>query len=133
MSTLIAANNLLAQPISIHLLPSEGPKSIPLILDFTGAILEYELDLSQMYDATQISMLQSIFIDLSDPALSNLMILTAANDSLQQIVAKAQTQGYYQMICPNPPKMTFTASAGGGVARVVLLNVAVPGSVWVTV
>jgi len=133
MSTLIAANNALIQPVSVHLLPSEGPKSIPLVLDFTGAILSYAIDLSMMFDQQYITMLQSIFIDLSDPSLSNLSIQTSDSNSLQTIVAKAQTQGYYQILVPNPPKLIFTASAAGGIARIALLNIAVPGSVWPTV
>lgn len=117
------------QPVSDRLLPEEGPKGIPIILDFTTQLF-YSVDLTNLIQTTYISMLQTVFVDLSDPLLSNVAITTGV--SVQTIIAKAQTQGYYNALIPNPPKMTFTAAGAGGVAKIILINVAIPGAVWPT-
>lgn len=129
-TTFINPSSLQVTPVSDRLLPQEGPKGIPLILDF-GANASYSVDLTNILATAYISMLQTLFIDLSDPALSNVSVDTGV--SVQTITAKAQTQGYYNALIPNPPKLTFRSTGGAGVARIILINVAIPGSVWPTV
>lgn len=131
MGSPINATSLQIPDVTSRLVPAEGPKVIPVRLDFTGAILSYTLDLTIPFQATQISIIQTMFIDLSDPSCNGLTIQTSQL-SVQKIVAKSNTQGYYQCQVPNPPKFTFTAPSGGGVAQVLLMNIDIPGMVWAT-
>jgi hypothetical protein len=126
----ISPSSLLVQPVSDRLLPDEGPKGIPLLLDFS-LNASYSVDLTNVLQTGYISMLQTLYIDLSDPALGNVSVDTGV--SVQTITAKAQTQGYYNALIPNPPKLTFRSTGGAGVARIILINVAIPGHVWATV
>jgi hypothetical protein len=79
----------------------------------------------------RFSMLQTIFIDMDGQA--NPLTVTI-NGSGQRIIAKQNTQGYYNVLAPNPIKVRFQTSAGGVIALpVYLCNMAIPGSVWATV
>jgi len=130
MPTPVGTSNLQSSPVSNHLLPDEGPKAIPLLLDFT-TILSYSINLLDLIQQGKISMLQTIFVDLSDPLLSNVKV--DMGGAIQCLVAKAQTQGYYNALVQNPPILTFTAAGAGGIAKIALINVHIPGSVWPTV
>ena len=105
--------------------PCEGAKVIPLLLDFS-AFTEYDIDLSQLESQSRFSMLQTIFIDLSDTATALVVIVT---DVLQQIVANGHTQGYYPILVPNPSKLQIQCLSGQ-VERLHLINVPIAGSVW---
>lgn len=131
MGSPIVANNLQIPQVSSRLVPPEGPKAIPVILDFTS-VTSYSLDLTVQYDRQYISMIQTMFIDMSDPALNQLTIQTS-NLGVQQLVAAPNTQGYYQAQVPSPARLTFSVPGTGGIARVLLLNTDIPGAVWKTV
>jgi len=133
---MIPSQNLANIPVSVHLLPAEGPKAVPILLDFSGAATSYTVDLSEMQAQAYISMVQSMFIDMSKAAPGSGLLVTMPN-GLQTIQAVYATQGYYQVLVQNPVKLTFTqlgtppAAAGiGAIIQVTLLNIAVPGVVW---
>lgn len=113
-------------------IPSEGPKTIPLVLDFSSANNEDILvDLQQFEQLGRMSMVQTIYIDMSNAA-NNLIVIM--NDSGQQIVAKVGTQGYYNVLAPNPARFTFRSVQGSTDALpVYLINVPIPGQVWPTI
>lgn len=110
-------------------LPSEGPKAIPILLDFTGAIATYTLDLLLLTERGFLSMVQCLYIDNSGS--SNPVVVTV-NGTNQNITAKANTQGYYAVLAPNPCKLTFAGTANTVLVPVFLLNMPVSGSVWST-
>lgn len=116
------------QVINNQVIPDEGPKAMPLVLDFTtGAPIE--LDLTLMQQRAIMSMVQSIFIDASQSA--NDIAVTVGAGGGQTIIAKTKTQGYYTILAPNPAKLVFTSLNGGtDNVSVILLNVPVPGVVW---
>jgi hypothetical protein len=125
----INSNALTGVPINNQIIPDEGPKAVPLLLDFSGSVIEYDLSLLLQQQSVFISMVQTIYIDLS--GASHDLSVTVGTGVLSQVVkAKAGTQGYYQVLCPNPPQMKFVASALGDVVTVFLVNVPIPGSVW---
>ena len=105
--------------------PCEGAKVIPLLLDFS-AFTEYDIDLTQLEQQGRFSMLQTVFIDLSDTASALVVVVT---DVLQQIVANGHTQGYYPVLVPNPSKLQIQCLSGQ-VERVHLINVPIAGVVW---
>jgi hypothetical protein len=123
-------NNVNIQQIMNQQVPDDGPKAIPLLLDFTAttAIDEYDVDLTNQQQQGRISMIQSLYIDLSGATND----LTVTNPISGQVIkAKAGTQGYYSVLCPNPPRLNFTSSTSGGtLVPVFLLNVPVSGVVW---
>lgn len=115
--------------IQNQFVPDEGPKAIPVLLDFTGAVDTYILDIELLQNQGRMSMVQTLFIDLSQSANP----LTVTINGGQTIIAKARTQGYYTILAANPFKATFQSLAGGVVIPVQLINSAIPGVVWSTV
>lgn len=133
---MVPSQGLQIAPVSVHLLPAEGPKAIPVYLDFTGAATSYTVDLSELQSQGYVSMIQSIFIDMQN-ALPGSGLLVSVSNGVQTLQAVYATQGYYQILAQNPVKITFTqlgtppASAGiGAIISIALLNIAIPGVVW---
>ena len=120
------ANNVNVQQLSNQEVPDEGPKGVPLLLDFSSAA-EWDLDLTNQQQQQRISMIQSAYIDLSG-ATDDLVITMPIGG--QVVRAKAGTQGYYSLLCPNPPRLNFANSSGSDVVPVFLLNVPVASVVW---
>jgi hypothetical protein len=113
-----------------QLVPDEGPKAIPLYLNFANAA-EFDLDMTLMMQYGFISMIQCLYIDNSagtDP----LTITVGVGTINQKIVAKPATQGYYAVLCPNPPKLSFVNASGTDLITVFLINAPVSGVVWAT-
>lgn len=112
-----------------QLVPQEGPIGVPLILDFSGAVTEYDLDMLLPVEQGRISMVQSIYIDLSN---ANANVSVTIRGTNQVITAKAGTQGYYPVSVPNPPYLIFTSQANNARIQVILYNVPISGVVWAT-
>jgi hypothetical protein len=108
--------------------PNEGPKAIPLLLNFV-TVASYSLDLTYIQESGQISMVQTLFIDASTATAA---LVVTVNGTNQKIVAAAGTQGYYPVLCPNPPKFTFANTSGADVIPVFLINAPISGVVWST-
>jgi hypothetical protein len=106
--------------------PNEGPKAIPLLLNFAAAA-SFDLDLTLTQEQGYISMIQTLFIDMSEA--SDPLIVTV-NGTNQKIMAAIGTQGYYSVLCPNPPRFTFANASGSDVIPLFLINAPIPGVVW---
>lgn len=109
------------------IIPDEGPKCIPLLLDFSaqGTIV---VDFQQLQEAKFITMIQTLYIDLSQFGVD--VVVTVAGSG-QKITARAGKQGYYSILCPNPSKLQFDSTAGTSPAvPVQVINMAMPGVVW---
>lgn len=114
--------------VNNQIVPPEGPRVIPVQLDFTNTDT-IEVDLGQLQQRGFMNMVQTVFVDLNGNA-NNLVI--KVNGALQNIVCKANTQGYYTILAPNPAKLAFVCVIGGGTVTVHLCNSPISGSVWVT-
>jgi hypothetical protein len=130
MST--SVNQLGSMPFSIQRtlgIPDEGPKALPLTLDFTAAN-EYTLDYSSMQQRGFLSLIQTLYVDTqnSDVALT----VTIAGGG-QVVIAKGRTQGYYPVLVPNPPRFTFSAENAGCLVQVYLINVPIQPGQWSTI
>jgi len=112
-------------------IPTEGPKAIPLLLDFSAAQVDgIEVDLTMFEQQARLSMVQTLYIDMADAANPLTVII---GDSGQKIVAKVGTQGYYSVLAPNPAKFRFLSTQGStDNLPVYLINVPIPGMVWPT-
>lgn len=109
-------------------LPEEGPKVIPLLLNFTTAsTITFEAELLQSLGL--ISMVQTIYIDMKDATVA--LTVTVGNTN-QIIKVKIATQGYYAVLVPNPVNLTFDSAGNTGVVRVFLINTPIAGHNWAT-
>jgi hypothetical protein len=113
-------------PMSNQEVPDEGPKAVPLLINF-AAFASYTLDMGNQQQQRYISMIQTLYIDLS--AASDDMTVTFPISG-QVIHAVKGTQGYYSVLCANPPRMIFANSSGADVVPVFLINVPIAGVVW---
>lgn len=107
-------------------MPSEGPKCIPITLDFT-AQNTYVLDYSNQQARGYIAMIQTIFCDTSTSAVN---LVVTSNGSRQVLKIKAGTQGYYPILVPNPINLSFSCPGGPSDVRIQLLNFPVPHGQW---
>lgn len=123
-------NSLAFTQTNNHALPEEGPRAVPVPLDFSpGGSPDYRLDLQNFMAQAKITMIQSVFIDLKD---SDQPLLITVNGSNQKLQAKGRTQGYYQLLAPNPLTLEFHMDNGTTSIVVHLINVPIPGVVWAT-
>lgn len=105
--------------------PCEGPRAIPLILDFS-LNPSYSLGLQNTQALQLVSQIQAIFVDNS---ASNSAIVILCPISGQKVSIGGGKQAYVNLLCPNPAQLIF--SSGGGVAvQVELLNFPVTNCVW---
>ena len=103
-------------------MPPEGPKCLPVSLDFSIS-LSYELDYSNMQSRAFLSMVQTLWVDNS---LSAQPLDITSPQVGQVLKIPAGIQGYFTVICPNPIRLIF-ASTGGVLCVVILLNFPVLG------
>lgn len=111
-----------------QLIPKEGPRAIPINLDFTVND-SFLVDTSQLQQRNDMTVVQAVYID--NYGNSNVVIIEVQGGG-QRIVAAPNTQGYYTILVPNPAKMVI-GSTLGSFARVFLLNSPISGHSWSTV
>jgi len=97
--------------------PSEGPKCVPITLDFTS-VTTLELDYGNMQSRGFLNMCQTLWVDNS---LSAVILSIQIPVTGQTIKVPAGVQGYFTCLCPNPIHMIFTSS-GAVVCQVTLCN-----------
>jgi hypothetical protein len=123
------ADQLVNLALDNQQIPSEGSKSVAVLLDFTQSN-QFTLDLTNIQQRGFLSMIQTLFIDMS---ASDVPMNILVNGSRQNLVAKGRTQGYYCVLAPNPVKLTFTCAGGPLGVVVYFINVPIPGAVWPTI
>ena len=115
-------------PVANAQIPAEGPKCVPLTLDFTAAST-YTLDYGNMMERAFISMIQTVYIDAKDSAVT--FTLTVPRTG-QILTVKPHTQGYYPVLCPNPVTLQFDCAGGPSNLGVFLINVPIAPAQWAT-
>ena len=121
------ASGLSYYAVNGQMVAPEGPRSIPLLLDFTQTT-DYEVNLQNQQARAFISMVQAVFVDNS----ANASPLTVTMpDSGQSIIVAPGHQGYYNVICPNPARISFSTTGDISLA-VFLLNYPVTNADWPT-
>lgn len=104
--------------------------AITCSLQFTPAIQAILIDLTESARKFNEIAVQGAFIDLSQSGIAmQLQIPTTG----QVIVAKANTQGYYSLLCPMPAKLIAQLTAvpaGSVVVTVILYNTPIESAVW---
>lgn len=117
------------QQVSVYTgcLPPEGPKAFPVNADFTNGP-EFDLDLSSLQSQGFISQVQTVFVDNSANAAPVDFVCSV---SLQHIRIPGNTQGYVNILEPNPPKFKFTC-VNPVVVPIYFLNFFMPPDIWGT-
>jgi hypothetical protein len=111
------------------LIPKSGPACIPASLDFTNAG-EIEIDGEQVVSTGRIEYLQGVFIDNGSIAVP--LTLTCGITG-QRIICPANSQGYFNILSPNPPRLVATMAQGAGrIVKVFFYNVPIQANVWAT-
>jgi hypothetical protein len=111
------------------MVPKGGPATIPALLDFTNAS-EVEIDGEIVISNGKIEYLQGVYIDNADNA--DALKLTM-NTTGQRIVCPPNSQGYFAIMAPNPPKILATTPQGASKKiSVFFYNVPIQSFVWGT-
>lgn len=108
----------------------DGPIVCRVNLNFdpTAGAAHFDLDLQNPQGAGLIDFVQTIFIDNSKGGDTVSVTFKASG---QVIVAKAFSQGWYNVICTNPIQVGFDSN-GGALCTIFMTNAAVPGHTWLT-
>jgi hypothetical protein len=98
-------------------MPSEGPKCVPIALDFT-TITELRLDYQNMQARNFLSMVQTLWVD----NFASAVVMTITVPATSQVLKiPAGVQGYFPVLVPNPVKIIFQ-STGAVALQVTLCN-----------
>lgn len=112
-------------PIFNALFPKEGPKAIPVPLNF-ALQQSFTVDLTILQQRGFIKDVQSVFVDNS---LNTSALTVLASGSNMPLKIPGSAQGVLPIFAPNPPVFTISC-AGGQQAIVYLCNIPLPAAVW---
>lgn len=124
----MASGNISIQSTSNQIAATgDNPKSLQVAIDFTNGTT-FDLSLLLQQQQARIGAIQTIYVDLADT--DDPLVITCSG-TRQRITAKGRTQGYYNVLAPNPADFNFFTEAGI-LLTVNLMNVPIPGAVWPT-
>ena len=127
MST-INVRGLALQAVQNTFSPPEGPKALPLALDFATDPQPF-LYVADLYNHGPgypgLSGLQTLYVDNTNGAGD---MTVNVEGSGQKLKIKAGMQGFYPVISPKQGRIIFTGS--GGLVTVLLLNFTVAAYEW---
>ena len=121
----IDANALKYATVKGLAVPTEGPRAVPLTLDFSVSQL-FSLLLQNVQARNFISLVQGVYLDNSAGASPMSVSFPASG---QTIIIAPHRQGYFNVACPNPAQINF-ASAGTDLCFALLLNYPVTDHDW---
>jgi hypothetical protein len=114
--------------LSNMMIPKEGPRTVPAILDFdaSGSI---EIDGLLVSTMGVIGFIQGVYVDNLDNPNAFQLVCGITN---QRVTCPANSQGYFTLLLPNPPDMTATLVGAVGGERVTcyFYNVPIQSGVW---
>lgn len=114
-------------PVTVYTggVPAEGPKVIPLALDFSTAP-SFEFDIQMQLSLAQISCIQAIYVDNYDSAAPMIIELPSTQ---QRIVVPAGNQGFWPVLADLNGTIIFS-SADTVPCRAHLLNFSAAQANW---
>lgn len=127
MAQTITPQNNAGVAIGNATIPVEGPKTIPLQLDFT-IDSRYSIDPLLLYMQQTLSLIQGVWADNSKNGSPLTVSISATK---QNIVIAPGDQGFYPVLSPKSGTIEFFTN-GGIVLDVSLYNVPLPASQWGT-
>lgn len=115
--------------VSNGLAPAEGPRVVPVILDFTATPAEISGDFTIEESTGVVSFVQSVFIDNADNTSPLTLIIDVTG---QRIVVPANRQGYFPVFATESFKWT-ARTAGVFRVGITFANVPMPTAIWATI
>jgi hypothetical protein len=106
--------------------PSGGPKCVPTNVDFSNSAVVL-LDGQQIVTQGKIEYLQGVFVDNS--ANVNNLSLTMSTTG-QVIIVPKKSQGYFTIMCPDPPQISAATVQANIVIPMFFYNVPIQPAVW---
>lgn len=126
MSINVNVKQLAALQVAGLLAAPEGPKAVPVLLDFSQTN-QYNVDLSNYMARTFITMVQALYLDNSG---NNAPLIVNIGNGGQLIQIAPNRQGYFMILCPNPVNYLSFSSQGGVIVNAYLLNFPVATHDW---
>lgn len=114
------------QPTRNSLLPTDGPLSVPVSVDFSVNPTQ-TIDFQQLMVQRKITMVQSVYVDNS--ANSDPVKITVVGGTNQTLEVPPQSQAYLPVVAP-VPVVFQVASSGGVVVNFLFNNFPTPAIVW---
>lgn len=127
LSTNINTKSLAVYSTSNLLLPAEGPRAIPLLLDFSVSP-SFSLNLQNSEALKRLTMIQGVYID---NALGTANVKVYCPITGQVIVVAPGHQAFKTLFCPNPAAIMFSSDSGI-VLKFQLTNFPVVNDDWST-
>lgn len=125
---MLNVRGLAVQPIQNTFTPPEGPKAIPVEIDFS-ADGEASLNANDLYNRGPgypgLSGLQTLYVDNTLGAGDLTVKVEGTGQSMK---VKAGMQGFYPLLSPKQGRILFSGSAG--VVSILLLNVTIAAYEW---
>ena len=106
--------------------PAGGPKCVPANVDFSNAA-QVLLDGTQIVTQGKIEYLQGVFVDNS-ANVNNLSLSMSTTG--QVIIVPAKSQGYFSIMCPDPPQIVASTVQANIVIPMFFYNVPIQPAVW---
>lgn len=107
--------------------PKGGPKTSPLTLDFSNTAT-IDVDGELVVSSGKIEYLQGVYIDNADNPTAFTLLIGTTN---QRVVCPPNSQGYFAIMAPSPPKMTAsTTQAANRFVPLFFYNVPIQSAVW---
>jgi len=115
------------QQIFNGLVPPEGPRAIPIPLDFSVNVSQ-AFDFYPQSSLSYLSYVQCIFADNAD---NDVPMIIVWNGTQQRTIIPPGFMGYLPVLVLSPYKFVVTCN-GGTTAQLILLNVPMPAFIWPT-
>ena len=107
-------------------MPMEGPRVIPISLDFT-IFDTYNIDFTTQQISNQFSMCQTVYVDNSDNSAA--FSLTCGVTG-QRLIWPPNSMGYLPVLQPNPPVFVASTTVAAVIVTVQFMNFYMPPIVW---
>lgn len=116
----------LPQAVQNQQMPKEGPKAIPINVDFTQG-QAITIDLSQSMIQSKISLVQSLYVDNSLNSVAVSFQVTGTN---QIVTCPPNSQGFFPILAGIPTKILATSTSTTALVPCFVLNMPMPAAVW---
>jgi len=113
--------------VSNVIVPKNGPKAVPVSLDFSNDG-EIDINCEQVISQGKIEYIQTLYVDNADNTNPLTLICSVTR---QRLIIKGRAQGYFAILAPNPPVITVSTNQTANlIVTIFLLNVPVQAMNW---
>lgn len=116
----------LAVSVNVNKNPCEGPKTLPIVCDFSIASVQ-TFDFTTFLATGAISGLQGVFIDNAD---NGQKLTLTINSTGQRIVCPANSQGFFPLFMQPGNGQIAVTCTGGNTSKIYFYNTPIMPAVW---